>query len=338
MTNVENVSDIPALNQWLTDHRLSSYWARAGGPRSEFKPLLWKWVDLEAALTRAGQLVGTNGGQRVIRLKNPSLGEDGMKTVELSLQILLPGEHDEAHRHGEAGLRFVIQGTPGALTVVECEPMPMEAGDLITMPARAWHDCANEGTEPVVWLDAADGPLAQLGEVTYEQHSLPRLPIDKPVGFSANLMRPVKPAGAKGETPAPASRYGWIETFATLKELQESGREPDPCDGFRLTYASPLTGGATLTTLAGEVALLPASLRTTAHRHNSTTIYRASRGSGVTVINDERFEWEPGDVFVIPPGNLHYHETSPDGDAILVSITDRPALAALQLYREAVEA
>ncbi|HEY3116760.1 MAG TPA: cupin domain-containing protein, partial [Chloroflexota bacterium] len=70
------------------------------------------------------------------------------------------------------------------------------------------------------------------------------------------------------------------------------------------------------------------------HRHNCTTIYHAFRGSGVTQVGDERIEWSQGDILVVPPWTWHHHENRANQDSILYSITDRPALATLGLFRE----
>src|SRR5205085_1246715 len=79
----------------------------------------------------------------------------------------------------------------------------------------------------------------------------------------------------------------------------------------------------------------PRSLK--AHRHSCTTIYHAFRGDGVTEIEGERFEWKQGDLFVVPPWNWHKHQNTSSGESILFAMTDRPAMEALDIYREEVE-
>ena len=115
--------------------------------------------------------------------------------------------------------------------------------------------------------------------------------------------------------------------------MRESEVDPDPYDGYHVTYTHPVTGGATLPTFACELQLLPAKLTTESHRHMSSTVYQVFRGSGATVIGGERFEWSQGDIFVVPPWSWHHHE-SPAGDAILFSMDDWPAFESLGLYRE----
>jgi gentisate 1,2-dioxygenase len=75
--------------------------------------------------------------------------------------------------------------------------------------------------------------------------------------------------------------------------------------------------------------------RTQAHRHTSTTIYHAFRGSGTTRINGEPFRWEKGDTFIVPLWSWHEHTNgSAQEEAILFSMHDLPILKAFGLYRE----
>jgi quercetin dioxygenase-like cupin family protein len=41
------------------------------------------------------------------------------------------------------------------------------------------------------------------------------------------------------------------------------------------------------------------------------------QGEGVTTVGDQRFEWAPGDFFVVPPWSWHHHESVGAEDAIL---------------------
>jgi gentisate 1,2-dioxygenase len=58
------------------------------------------------------------------------------------------------------------------------------------------------------------------------------------------------------------------------------------------------------------------------------------RGEGATTIEGERFEWSQGDILIVPPWAWHVHENAADGDALLYSISDWPAMKSLALYRE----
>lgn len=71
-----------------------------------------------------------------------------------------------------------------------------------------------------------------------------------------------------------------------------------------------------------------------AHRHTSNVIYHGFRGAGRTFIGEQMPEWREGDIFTVPLWSWHRHENSTAGEAVLFSINDRPAKAALGLYWE----
>jgi gentisate 1,2-dioxygenase len=127
--------------------------------------------------------------------------------------------------------------------------------------------------------------------------------------------------------------YKWGETYRTLKSLE--GSEGSPCDGVMLEYVNPVDGGHTFPTMSCGIQMLRKGEVTQTHRHNSSTVYHAFRGSGVTMIDGKKYEWTQGDCFVVPLWSWHSHQNSSESEeAILFSMNDQPMLEALKLYRE----
>ena len=176
--------------------------------------------------------------------------------------------------------------------------------------------------------------MTGIGKALDEPYAQPQQPVSRAMGYSSARLAQARPARVQHASVAPAYRYRWADTYATLLALKESEAELDPYDGIRLSYTHPLTGGATVSTYACELQLLTPRLKTQTHRHHSTTIYHVYRGAGATVVGDERLEWAQGDIFVVPPWWWHSHENRSAEDAVLYSITDWPTMAALDLYRE----
>jgi gentisate 1,2-dioxygenase len=80
--------------------------------------------------------------------------------------------------------------------------------------------------------------------------------------------------------------------------------------------------------------MLRGSEKTKAHRHTCCAIYHVWRGSGVTYIDDHRYEWEKGDSFVIPHWRFHHHENTSKEPAVFFVMNDKPVMDALGHYRE----
>ena len=62
-------------------------------------------------------------------------------------------------------------------------------------------------------------------------------------------------------------------------------------------------------------------------------IFAVAEGKGTTVVDGKSIEWGVNDVFVVPPWKRYQHNVS-GGDAVLFSISDRPAQEALGIWRE----
>lgn len=355
------------LNQWLAARHMTGFW---NSPRAsdEVKPHLWKWDEISRGLLGAAELVPMEMvAMRTIQLHNPGLGVGMTRTLHFSVQCLMPGERTKAHRNLVNESRFVLKAPAEAGFVVDGEAFPMEPGDLITTPNWSWHDHYNLGDEPAIWLDGMDTRLVNtLGKGLNERYEEEHQPVVRPAGYAERTLGRTRAGVAPSALPEPALRqaqgeraahgepvephaqperlastapyrYRWQDTYSTLVTLKESEVEGDPCDGIHLTLTHPVNGGPTFPTYACEVSLLGARVKGRSHRHNSTTIYHAFRGEGVTIVESERLEWSEGDVFVVPPWSWHEHENPSRQDSILYSITDRPAAAALGLYREELE-
>jgi gentisate 1,2-dioxygenase len=210
----------------------------------------------------------------------------------------------------------------------------MEEGDFIVTPQMAWHDHANPTDQPIIWLDALDAPLIQLLEqIIFENYELPTQPItytSEQIGLLYGSVRPM------AELDTAYYHYRWRDVYPVLQTMVQRNYGLHHFDGYVLEYRNPVSGGPTLPTMQCALHLFKPGQKTDCHRHTSTTIYHVFRGSGSTVIENMRFDWETGDSFVVPLWHAHYHlNRSSIEDAILFSLSDAPVLRALNLYHEA---
>lgn len=335
ITAVKSLDD---LDQYLVEHGLGGSWRRAGGPQGgaqrgalQARASIWKWDEIHEALLKAGEVVNMD---QVGDLAGRLAGRKQINKLGFGVQILMPGEVAEAHRHTQAGLRFIVKGNPRAVMVVEGEAFPMEDGDLITTPQWAWHDYRNDGDEPVFWLDSLDLHLARLAYVFREVFPEPTQPLEKPEGYSDRTWGQLRPSWIESPLPTPPFRYPWGESYGALQAMKESEEEPDPYDGYHAMYTHPITNGPTVPALAAELQLLPPGFKTRSHRHNSRCSSFVLRGEGATVVEGERIEWSRGDIFVVPGWAWHQHENRLAEDAVLYTVTDAPTMEAWGFYRE----
>ena len=317
----------------------------------QIRPHLWRWADLERLLDKLGALQLAGAGhegleRRMLRLANPGTprSKTVTQTMSASVQKILPGEVELSHRHTASAVRFFLKGH-GTYTTVEGDKCVMEPGDLIVTPNNFWHDYGNEGTEPGIWFDALDFPLVQYLDacgwvervrdtVGYETALEPPLPPRVGVSEARYAAIGLKPAWDMREHVERASRihFRWADTERALGRLAEI--DASPYDDVILEFINPVTGEALFPTIACCVQMLRPGVRTRAHRQASSAVYLAFRGRGATIIGGRRFDWDQGDLFVVPSWLWHEHTNPGPEPAILFSVQDFPTMKALHLYKE----
>ena len=308
-------------------------------PLPATQPWLWPWKTTYPLAKRAGEIITIErgGDRRVLAFANPGLNGLPFTSTTLwgAIQYLGPGETAPAHRHSPSAIRFVMVGS-GVYTTVDGDACEMEAGDLILTPNWSWHDHNNYGSEPMVWFDGLDLPLmTTLEAVFFENHPDERQAV---VGHNLSELAwgspGLAPAGVSGLNPShsPLLRYAYTHINERLEQLHELNGGPQAT----VEYLNPATGGPVVSTLDCAMTRLYPGQRTQTTRKTGSSVYVVFRGSGQSVINGTRFDWDAGDVFVTPSWAAVDHLAQTQADLFILS--DAPVLRALHIYRESADA
>jgi gentisate 1,2-dioxygenase len=307
-------------------------------PRPEAVPCLWHYDDLRPLLIEAGHLLTEKEAERrVLILENPGLLGKSRVTGSLyiGLQLILPGEVARCHRHATSALRFVLEGH-GAYTAVEGERTTMHPGDFILTPSWTYHDHGNPSDGPMVWLDGLDIPIVNLFDTSFAEH-YPGEVQPNTIAYGDSLARfgtNMLPVDYSPSRPSsPIFNYPYSRSREALEQLKRNS-EPHQCHGIKMRFINPVSGGYTMPTIGAFMQLLPAGFSGAVYRQTDATIFVAVEGQGRTRIGDQIYEWGPRDIFVAPSWAPIAHEAR--NDAILFSLSDRPAQQALGLWREQV--
>ena len=300
-------------------------------------PYRWSWADvLRPMMVKAYDLVDpVKAERRNLIMSNPGLTRAATtQTLIAAVQGVLPGEIAPAHRHTAGALRFMIEGR-GSFTNVNGEPCAMDPASLILTPQWCWHDHANETGEPVIWLDVLDVPfIVAINQWFWEPFPHEIQPRSRPKGenlkrFGAGIVRPVGPRVHDG--PSPLLVYPWDRTETALRELAELEASEG---GVTVEYNNPVTGGPVLPTIGCFAHMLRPGGVTRPQRTNASAILHVVRGRGITIVGDQKLEWETGDVLAIPHWTWVHHENrSATEPAFIFSSTDQPILEAFGIYR-----
>ncbi len=309
-------------------------------PAPSTRAHLWEGATVRRLAEESGRLIGIDqgGDRRVLSLANPGLGGAPFATSTLwgAVQYLGPHESAPAHRHSQAALRFVLEGS-GTWTTVNGDACDMDPGDLVLTPAWTWHDHTNGGDEPMIWFDGLDMPLVNMLDAQFfERFGSPLQQIEgrnlsatayggSGEGFADEARPP-----SEEEDWSPLFVYRWERTDAELsRRLAATG------DGVaELDFVSPRSGRAVLATLGCHMVRLAAGSSTLTRRKVGSSVYVAWSGEGRSVIGGTELTWQAGDFFCSPSWAYVDHHAASQSD--LFELSDRPALEALHLFRQEV--
>lgn len=253
---VPETPEVIALHNRLAEYSLGGHWQ----PREKYPdlvPHLWPWSVIHSCLMESGEVIKLGGiddaaKRRTVQLVNPALTQrkSTTRTIQMSIQLVKPGERAECHRHTAAALRFVVEADGTGYTNVEGEQMLMEPGDLVLTPHWTWHDHFNCGQKNLVWLDVLDAQLTSYLDANFHENFAegPAQPIVKPDGFGRQQYGAIRPRLANPSNAALPYNYKWRDTERALKEIAASGHR-DAHDGVLLEYSHPITGGPTMPTI-----------------------------------------------------------------------------------------
>ncbi len=284
-------------------------------PHPAAVPALWRYDEMRPFLMESGELITAREAERrVLMLENPGFpgGSRIAQSVYAGLQLVLPGEFTNSHRHVACALRFILEGD-GAYTAVDGERVIMHPGDLILTPSWTFHDHGNPGDSPVVWLDGLDIPIVNFFDSSFAEHLPDEATLEAVHSVTSAFSFPYAPA------------RGALHN----KSLQN--KSFDPSHGAKIEYLN--TAGASVTpTLGAFLQLLPRGFHGAPYRSTDSTVFCVAEGQGTSFIGDRSFEWSKRDIFVVPSWNSVSHNATED--SVLFSFSDRPAQKALGLWRE----
>ena len=309
-------------------------------PRPRAVPWLWSAATMKPLARRAIQLVPVERGgeRRVLSLQNPGLGglPYAVGTLWGALQCLGGRETAPAHRHSPGAIRFVLEGE-GVFTTVDGDACDMHPGDLVLTPSMNWHDHVNAGDGEMFWFDGLDLPMvAALDSIFFEPYPGPGESQPEPAEHNASerayaggtryadgaVSGPLSPAHSK------LMIYRWADTSAQLDRL--IGASGDPL--VSVEYADPETGASVMPTLACAAHRIRAGGHSLPVRRAGNAVYVVFAGHGSSVIDGQRFDWGPGDMFAVPSWAAVEHTSQEQADLFVLS--DAPVLRALGLHRE----
>jgi gentisate 1,2-dioxygenase len=292
---------------------------RAPTPYRPLKPLLVSKAEIDEEVERLAS--APFRGSRRAQIVNPALMPSGSlyPAVAVSLNVLLPGERTQPHRHNSSVVNFAVRGT--GTSVIGGRTIAWGRHDTWSTPPWMVHQHINDSDEISVRLSYSNsGLLDLLGVHVFEdtEDLDPNQPIGDPVAELQQSQRG-EVVGEDGaalltyeqlispEPPyQPALHWPYALIHERLQALRSLGQE---YKGRRLFLMYDRTTGrsqGTTSTFFATITVRPAGIVDEPHRHTSAAVNYIFAGRGWSIVGGKRYEWGAGDLMLTAPGWMNH--------------------------------
>lgn len=136
----------------------------------------------------------------------------------------------------------------------------------------------------------------------------------------------------------PAS-WKWKEIMPKLMKTIES--EDAENGAVSLVHKDTGDEAGVSPTLNTIVQVFKPGVCDTAHRHSNVALFFVYQGEGYSIVDEEKIEWEEGDLVLAPAWSAHQHcNTSKTENAILITFQDVPLVSNMRtwFFQEPIDA
>lgn len=291
--------------------------------------------EIATTINRLSEGPQPENGRRAALLVHPESMHGGFAPgIDVTVEVLLPGEASLRIRRNATQVHIGIRGS-GAVWADGVD-FHLDQHDVCTIPSMKPFQFTNDTDATWVRLAYSNAPLlAQLGTHYFEPVGddwTPTTPIDGPIDMDEPVAvaagsapdHVVSPGGARLRgyeylvdiEPIPDRPLHWPYVATSTLMSQEPG------DGKRTIMAlyNPSTQRKQGATSSFFVTLsqIPSGHTPHAegrgHRHSSVAINYHFKGTGYSIVDGQRIDWEPGDLLLSAPSwREHAHYPSETG-------------------------
>jgi gentisate 1,2-dioxygenase len=330
--------------------------------RSPNAPELWEPYlvtreEIDAEVARLAALPRPANGRRRSLIVHPSSRAPGLGLapgIQLSLDVLLPGESTAPIRHNSTQVNFCILGS--GYTIVNGERINFKRYDVWNHNSFATYTHHNDTAEIQVRLTYSNAALLEKMQVHIVEENPPVStgPVHKEE--TADDPKRKSPFGTFQLTeqgawlmpyeilinpPSVESRnlhWPWELVRENLNKLTALGKD---YIGRRLYLLfNPMTGRTNGTTPSffATMTIRPPKIIDRPHRHVSAAINYYFQGSGYSIVEKKRYEWKAGDLMLSAPGWAVHNHASYDEPVYELTVQDQPLNIIMEslLWQEAM--
>jgi gentisate 1,2-dioxygenase len=308
-----------------------------------WRPVIVRKAQIDAEIARLAAMPRPANGRRRSLIHHPRAehGRGLTPGIQVTLNVLAPGERTTPFRQNSTQVNFTIQGRGDA--VIGAERFDMALFDVCNTPSMRHYWFQNTGTETWAWLTYSNGALLEMMNIHVVEEDPPVVaPVpheemsveDKKRRKSPYGTFQLNEAGAwlmpyevliNPETvESKALHWPWQQVKGHLDKLEALGKD---YVGRRLYMLyNPMTGrtnGITPSFFATHT-IRPPRIVDRPHRHSSAAINYYFQGSGRSTVEGEVYEWSAGDLMLSAPGWAVHNHASYDDYVYELTIQDQP--------------
>jgi gentisate 1,2-dioxygenase len=311
-----------------------------------WEPVVISKEDIEGEVERLAGLAHPNNGVRRSMIAHPEADERSLGLapgIDVSVDVLLPGERTQPVRQNSNIVNFCIQGA-GSM-VINGETFEFSRYDVVTTPSMAVHEYVNETDELQVRLRYSNGAMLERLNIHMVDEDPPLAgSADDDMTEAADEMEEgsQSPYGTfeltddggwlmpyeKLINPDPVEikphHWPWKDVKAELDKLVNLGPK---YKGRRLYLLyDPVTGRTNGTTpnFFATMTIRPGGIVDRPHRHASAAMNYYFAGNGHSVVEGKRYPWKAGDLMLSAPGWAIHNHASDEGPVYELTIQDMP--------------
>lgn len=308
-----------------------------------WEPFIFTKEEIDAEIERLAAIPKPANGRRRSYFVHPANRRSvGLSPgIQVSLDVLLPGEETATFRQNSSQVNFVIRGQ--GRSEIDGQVRDTSLYDVWNTPSMRVYLHKNTGDDLYARLTYSNAALLEMMNIHFQEEN-PDIASPSENGHGSEEYDPTKvnPFGTfqlnEGgawlmpyerliDPPcheSPALFWPWADVKEHLDKLEALGKE---YVGRRLYLLwNPATGRTNGTTpnFFATMTLRPPKIVDRPHRHSSAAINYYFSGSGRSTVEGKVYEWKAGDLMLSAPGWAVHNHASFDEPVYELTIQDQP--------------
>ena len=318
-------------------------------PAKDWPPITITREMMDKQIERLADMPRPANGRRQVMFVHPSAPTPGRGLtpgVQVTLDVLKPGEETVPIRHNSTQVNFCLRG--GGTAEVGDRHIGFSQYDVWNHPSYATYRHINDGKDLQARLTYSNAALLEMMRVHMVEEDPVADQATSPVGGSGNELGslPTFDIGEDGaalmpyetlinppSVASPALHWPWQTVKENLDKLEALGENYVGRRLYLLFNRKTEGFNGTTPNFFATITIRPPGIVDKPHRHVSSAINYYFRGSGYSRVEGKRYPWKAGDLMVSAPGWAVHHHASDAGDPVYeLTVQDQP----LNIYMESL--